>query len=99
MRFEIVGVMRGTVATDESLTLRNVGRGGALVEAPWPLHENSVHTVRLEADSMLATFDARVRHVRQPEHGGVYLIGLEFIAADAPAQHSLDVLLGAESDV
>jgi hypothetical protein len=93
MRFEIVGVMRGTVATDEPLGVRNVGQGGALVEAPWPLSENSVHTVRLEIESTLAVLDARVCHVSRPERAGSYLIGFEFIADDPPALEGLQALL------
>jgi hypothetical protein len=79
LRFEVVGQMRATAAVDEPLRIRNMGSGGALVEAPWPLTEKSVHTVRLQQGLTFATLDARVCHVRRAETAASYLIGLEFL--------------------
>lgn len=93
VRFEIVGVMHTTVATEVPLGVCNVGPGGVLVEAPWPLQEASVHTVRLALASTLATFSARVCHSRRREGTSSYLIGFEFLADDQPARDSLELLL------
>jgi hypothetical protein len=92
MRFEIVGLMRGTISAEEPLEIRNIGAGGALVEAPWPLDDDSVHTVRLDTMST-DSFDVRVCHVTGPVSTGSYLIGLEFLALDLPAKESLAQLL------
>lgn len=79
LRFEVIGQMRATAAVDEPLKIRNVGHGGVLVEAPWPLSEKSVHTVRVQQGLTFATLDARVCHVRPTADASSYLIGLEFL--------------------
>ena len=93
VRFEIVGVMHTTVATEMPLDICNVGPRGVLVEAPWPLPQDSVHTVRLSLASALATFSARVRHARRREGTSSYLIGFEFLADDQPVLDGLELLL------
>lgn len=84
LRFEIVGRLRGSLVAEPSLQLLDVSRGGALVEAAWPLPPGSVHTVRLESDHHVSTVDARVCHVRETWNGERFLMGLEFVSLDAP---------------
>lgn len=81
LRFEIVGRLRGTLATEASVRLRDLSAGGVQIEAPWPLPVDTIHRVRLESDLQLSTIDARVRHVR-PISAHEYVIGLEFVAAE-----------------
>ena len=93
VRFEIVGRLRGTVAADATLRVRNLCGGGALVEAPWPLPLAAPCVVRLDAGAQVATLDAHVRHVRRDAAESTYLIGLEFAAAEQPAAETFARLL------
>ena len=49
-RFEIVGDLWGSIDTSTTLTLRNLGRGGALLDSPLPLAPDSIHWVTALAD-------------------------------------------------
>src|SRR5262245_42317214 len=49
-RFEIVGDLWGSLDTSTTLTLKNLGRGGALIESPLPLAPDSTHWVTALAD-------------------------------------------------
>jgi hypothetical protein len=84
LRFEIVGTWPGSMTASNVMAVKNIGVGGVLIEAPWPLPHDSVYHVRIESNSRAAPCEARVRHVRHvAEGGGVYLIGLEFLDVDA----------------
>jgi hypothetical protein len=83
VRFEVVGRLIGSVVATEAVPVRNLGPGGALIEAPWPLPSDTIYTVRLESASHVTTCDARVRHVtRAADRQGTFLIGLEFLRTD-----------------
>jgi PilZ domain len=84
LRFEIVGRLRGTLVTEERLKVRDSSPGGVLVEAPWPLPVDSVHAVRIESDTHVASIEVRVKHVRPEVADERYLIGCEFLAQDRP---------------
>lgn len=72
------------------MRVRNLSRGGALVESVWPLQPGALHTVRLESDRGVGTLQARVCHVTEQDAQSLYLIGLEFVAIDAPALDDID---------
>ena len=97
LRFEIVGRLRGTVVAEPSVRLHNISRGGALVEAPWSLPPDSVHTIRLESDQQVSTVDARVCHVRQTWDTERFLIGLEFVTTDGAAASQIERLVARRS--
>ena len=85
-RFEIVGRLRGSVATNEPVRVVNIGAGGALVESPRAVPVESVVTIRMRSGA--AEHDARFRvcHVRPTwERGRGYLIGLEFLTGGGAA--------------
>ena len=82
-RFEIVGRLRGSVASLEQLPLINLSAGGALIESPWPLAAESVHSIRLKSGAAMQDVMVRVRHVRPTWRSGEgqrYLVGLEFLS-------------------
>src|SRR5512132_2338566 len=81
LRFEIIGQLWGSLEVTEQLPLRNVGRGGALIEARVPLSADAVHNVRLMLGDQANDVQARVRHVTPVREGAGerYLIGLEFV--------------------
>jgi hypothetical protein len=98
LRFEIIGQLWGSLETVEPLPLRNVGRGGALVESRLPLASDSVHGVRLAYDAHTTTIQARVCHVTpivSPEGTERYLLGLEFLEPESAALEQIDNLVAA----
>jgi hypothetical protein len=81
-RFEIVGDLWGSVDVSASMKVRNLGRGGALLESPLPLTADSVHWVTALADGTAHPVQLRVRH--STASVGVagapqYLIGVQFL--------------------
>ena len=83
LRFEIVGRLRGSLATAQPVRLHDISPGGALVEMSSPLSVNSHHAVQLAARGQISRIEARVCHVRAAIDQGRYLVGLEFVT---PAQ-------------
>lgn len=91
-RFEIVGRLRGSVASLDTIPLLNLSAGGALIEAPWPLATESVHSIKLKSGAAIQDVMVRVRHVRptwKAGEGQRYLVGLEFLSpGNVPHDHS-----------
>jgi hypothetical protein len=96
LRFEIIGHLWGALESTEHLSLRDIGRGGALVESRLPLAPDSVHAMgmRFGTDPVHAV-KVRVRHVRSSHAGAGYLVGLEFLELAAPAVEEIDRYVGA----
>jgi hypothetical protein len=93
-RFEIVGQLWGALETIESLRMRNVSTGGALLESRFALAVDSVHRVRLAAEDQGCDVQARVRHVEQvPGPTPRFAIGLEFIAPADDASAHIETLM------
>ncbi len=83
-RFDIVGDLWGTLETVLPSPLKNVGRGGALIESRIPLAAESVHRLTFRSNGEDIPAPVRVRHVRTDtsENGErMFLIGLEFMTA------------------
>jgi hypothetical protein len=83
-RFDIVGDLWGTLETVLPLPLKNIGRGGALLESRVPLPAESVHRLTFRTSVEDVSIPVRVRHVRHetaPSGERMFLIGLEFMAA------------------
>lgn len=98
LRFEIVGRLRGTVASHSPVQLRDISRGGALIELQWPLKVDTLHDLRLESHSQFSQIQARVRHVRSSVPGPQgYMVGLEFVTLDASAAQHLDLIVAERS--
>ena len=80
-RFEVIGDLRGSVDVSASLTVRNLGRGGALLEASMPLAPESLHAVTVVSEHESHAATLRVRHSTPDEQSGrsLYLTGVEFV--------------------
>ena len=63
LRFEIIGQLWGSLETVEHLPLRNLARGGALVESRLPINPEMVRSVRLALGDQVNDIQVRVRHV------------------------------------
>jgi len=99
LRFEIIGHLWGALEHVESLPLRDVGRGGALVESRVPLAPDSVHAMLLRFDGDAShEVKVRVRHVRPAGAGEGYLVGMEFIELATPAADQIDRYVAATLD-
>jgi hypothetical protein len=97
LRFEIIGQLWGSVETVADLPLRNLTRGGALVESRLPLNAEAVRAVRLLKGNESSDIQVRVRHVtaQQGADGEHYFIGLEFIEPSAAALEQIDRIVSA----
>ena len=94
-RFEIVGELWGTLDTVIAMPLRNIGRGGALVESAVSLPALAVHHVAVNCggEQTSASVRVRVRHVRSTigvDGDDCYLIGFEFLSMPAPLLAQID---------
>ena len=93
-RFEIVGELFGTLETVMTMPLRNIGRGGALVQSVVALPSQSVHHVNISCNGIQTPASVRVQHVR-PMVGSdgrdYYLIGLEFVSMPAELLTQIDL--------
>jgi hypothetical protein len=97
LRFEIIGQLWGSLETVEHLPLRNLARGGALVESRLPINPEMVRSVRLTIGDQVSDIQVRVRHVttEKGEGGDRFLVGLEFVAPSAAALDQIDRIVAA----
>jgi hypothetical protein len=79
-RFEIVGDLWGSIETRATLTVRNLGVGGALVESPVPLEPGSMCWLTAEVDGQPELVQVRVRHAARGDGASPHLVGIEFVA-------------------
>ncbi len=96
LRFEVIGEMWGTLTGAEMLRLCNLGRGGALIEAPTALDSGSTQKFRLVLDTHVTDVQVLVRHVSvdRVTNGSRILIGVEFVDLPAETAGVIDQLLG-----
>ena len=98
VRFDLGGQVWGTVETMDPLTIRNIGRGGLLVESMRPLRVDSIHQMHLVLQADESVVQGKVRHVtgiRDALPRLRYLIGFEFIDVPAPTLDWIDELVAA----
>lgn len=82
-RYDIVGELWGTLETVVRMPLRNVARGGVLMESKVPLAPSSVHRLNFAWNGEEMPAQVCVRHVRpalNPDGEPCFLIGLEFMS-------------------
>ena len=81
-RLVILGELRGEITVFERLQVKEMGRGGALVETRFPLHLNSLHDLRLALGSQSIVLKGRVTHCHISEVAQdvvTYQSDLEFV--------------------
>ena len=97
-RFQVVGVMPGTLQSTETLRFVNVGASGALVESPMPLIPNGEYRMQIVLESHVSETTVRIRRVDEfrPDIGAPrYRIGLEFLAISADAADVINRIVAA----
>jgi hypothetical protein len=101
-RFEIVGELWGTLETTTSLTVKNLGRGGALLVSPVPLAPDTVHWVTALADGHPHSVQLRVRHSTPTTGNGSgprYLVGVEFLNVPPGVEELIAQQLKSGTDI
>ena len=92
-RFDIVGDMWGMLETAVPQTIREVSRGGMLVESSLALPLQSTHRLTLRSAEEDIAVDVRVQHVRE-DRSAVgdrrFLIGLAFLTAHPALQDRIE---------
>jgi c-di-GMP-binding flagellar brake protein YcgR len=81
-RLEILGELHGEVMVFQPLSMKEISRGGCLVETAFPLHLNSLHDIRLTLGEQSVVLKGRVAHcsISDVDQEVVrYKSGLEFI--------------------
>ncbi len=81
-RVEILGELHGEVMVFQPLSIKEISRGGCLVETSFQLHLNSLHDIRLTLGDQSVVLKGRVAHCRisDVEQEIVhYRSGVEFI--------------------
>jgi hypothetical protein len=81
-RIEILGELRGEVMLLQPLSIKEISRGGCLVETGFPLHLNSLHDVRLTLGDRSVVMKGRVAHCHISDVDQeivTYRSGIEFI--------------------
>jgi hypothetical protein len=81
-RIEILGELHGEVMVFQPLSIKEISRGGCLVETAFPLHLNSLHEVRLTLGERSIVLKGRVAHCRisdVEQEIVTYRSGVEFI--------------------
>jgi len=80
-RFEIIGELWGSVDVSASLTVVNLGRGGALLESNVPLAPETVHAALVVTEEESHHVTLRVRHSTPDARTAQrrYLTGVEFV--------------------
>jgi PilZ domain-containing protein len=83
-RIEILGELRGEVMVFQPLSIKEISRGGCLVETAFPLHIDSLHDIRLTLGEQSVVLKGRVAHCRisdVDQEAVHYQSGVEFIEA------------------
>jgi hypothetical protein len=81
-RVEILGALHGEVMVFQPLSIKEMSRGGCLVETAFPFHINSLHDIRLTLGDQSVVLKGRVAHcsISDVDQEVVhYRSGLEFI--------------------
>jgi hypothetical protein len=97
LRFEIIGQLWGALETVDSVPLRNLARGGALIEARTAPTPETFRAVRFGVNGKAQEIQVHVRHVTpcRTADGERYLVGLEFVEPSAVALDQIDRIVEA----
>jgi len=81
-RVPILGELHGEIMVFEPLAVKEISRGGALIETRFPLQLNSLHDLRLTLGDLSVIVKGRVAHCRITDVDQdvvMYRSGIEFI--------------------
>lgn len=82
IRYEVVGVLRGTLEMAETVRVHNISGGGALIETTTPVRVGATQSIQMTIEGRTPRVTSRVRHVtpvdQSPEPR--YAVGVEFVS-------------------
>ena len=81
-RYEVIGVLRGTLEVSEPARVKNISRTGALIETATPIPVGSIQSVQITLEGHSSRITSRVRHITQigQPPAPTYAIGVEFVS-------------------
>lgn len=91
-RIEILGELNGEIMIFQPLSIKEISRGGCLVETAFPLHLNSLHEIRLTLGDQSVVLKGRVVHCRISDVDQEivhYRSGVEFIEPSDPVREAI----------
>jgi PilZ domain len=83
-RVPMLGEFKGEIMVFEPMLIKEVSRGGAVIETDFPLHLNSLHDIRITLGNTSVIVKARVVHSRisdVDQNVVAYRTGVEFVEA------------------
>ena len=98
-RFDVTGQLWAALDVDMRVVLRNIGVGGALVEARLSPGMRSVTVAHMSIRESGPPLNVVVRHITPVSHAPAedrYLVGVEFVHLSAVAQSEVEQLARIE---
>jgi hypothetical protein len=82
LRYEVVGVLRGTLEISEPARVTNISGDGALIETAVPLTVGSLQSLQVTLMGRCSRVTSRVRHVTQigGPRQNEFAVGVEFLS-------------------
>lgn len=97
-RIEILGELNGEIMIFQPLSIKQIGKGGCLVETAFPLHLNSLHEIRLTLGDQSVVLKGRVAHCQISDVDQEivhYRSGMEFIEPSDRIQEAIEEFIEA----
>ncbi len=95
LRYEVVGVLRGTLELSEAVGVQNISGSGVLIETSIPVTVGTTQAIQMTLDGRSARVLSRVRHVTAVGQTPAprYAVGLEFVSQSDALSASLANLI------
>ena len=95
-RYEVVGVLRGTLELSEQVRVQNISSDGALLETSTAPTVGATQSIQIAFGGQPTRITSRVRHVTAVGQApnAKYEVGVEFVSAPAVLKASVAHLLG-----
>lgn len=91
-RIDLLGTLHGDVLVVQATEIRQISRGGMLVETRFALHVDSLHDFRLSLGTRSVVVKGRVAHSRLSDvaqDSVFYLSGVEFVDQTEAVQSAI----------
>jgi hypothetical protein len=96
LRYEVVGVLRGTLELSIPVRLQNISGDGALLESAAPIAVGATQSIQISVAGQTTRVTSCVRHVtligQSPETR--YAVGVEFVSPSDVLQSTVASLAG-----
>jgi hypothetical protein len=95
IRYEVVGVLRGTLEISEPARVTNISGDGALIETAAPLKVGSLQSIKVTLFGRCSRVTARIRHVTPMGHPreSEFAVGIQFLSPPEALTASVATLI------